>query len=123
DRTGQHSAKYGELLRAAVRRAAEFHDLGKLDDLNQEVLRTNRGKMLNHVDAGVAHSLKNAHCGFEMLAAIMVFAHHIGLPEWAFESTRGVGRFLRDTEPTTLGVPLNVLSNQRLDEYQKRHAA
>ena len=49
--------KYGDLLQVAVRRAAEFHDLGKLDDVNQEVLRTNSGKMLNHVDAGVAHLL------------------------------------------------------------------
>ena len=48
---------FGELLRAAVRLAAEFHDLGKLRRVNQEVLRTNHGKMLNHVDAGRALSI------------------------------------------------------------------
>src|ERR1700674_1779801 len=57
DRAAKHSPNYGDFLRAAVRLAAEFHDLGKLDDRNQEVLRTNSGKMLNHVDAGVAHLL------------------------------------------------------------------
>ena len=57
NRAAMHSAMYGELLRAAIRQASEFHDLGKLDETNQEVLRTNSGKMLNHVDAGVAHLL------------------------------------------------------------------
>ena len=31
DRAAVFSTKYGDLLRAAVRLAAEFHDLGKLD--------------------------------------------------------------------------------------------
>ncbi len=126
DRAAQHSSKYGELLRAAVRRAAEFHDLGKLDDLNQDVLRANRGRLplpLNHVDAGVAHLLKDARSGSELLAAITVFAHHGGLPGWPSESTRGAGRVLRNAEPTRLGVTLNDLSNQRLDQYRNRHAA
>src|ERR1700679_3046595 len=59
---GKYSPKFGELLRAAVWLAAEFHDLGKLDDLNQVVLRTNRGKMLNHVDAGVGHLMSVCGC-------------------------------------------------------------
>lgn len=118
----KYSPKYGELLRAAVRQAAEFHDLGKLDETNQEVLRNNRGKMLNHVDAGVAHLLKDARRASDVLAAVTVFAHHIGLPEWAFESTRGAGKFLRDTEPTTDGWALCDLTNRRLEEYRKRHA-
>ena len=124
DRAAEFSAMFGDLLRAAVRLAAEFHDLGKLDEDNQEVLRTNRGQRLklNHVDAGVAHLLKDARRGSELLAAVSVFSHHIGLPVWAFESTRGAGRILRDTEPGMGGVALNDLTNQRLDEYRKRHA-
>jgi CRISPR-associated endonuclease/helicase Cas3 len=119
----KHSPRHGELLRASVRLAAEFHDLGKLDDINQEVLRTNRGKLLNHVDAGVSHLLKNARSGSGILAAIAVFAHHIGLPSWAVESTRGPGKVLRDTEPTNSGEALSDLTNQRVDEYRKRHEA
>src|SRR6516165_8443848 len=71
DCVAKHCPKYAELLRAAVGLAAEFHDLGKLDDPNQEVLRTNSGKMLNHVDAGVAHLL-NARSASGLLAAIIV---------------------------------------------------
>ena len=86
------------------------------------MLRTNRGKMLNHVDAGVAHLLKDARSGSDVLAAIAVFAHHIGLPEWAFESTRGAGRILRDTAETTIGIVLSDRSNLLLGEYRNRHA-
>lgn len=40
-----------------VSNAAEFHDLGKVDMLNQRVLSgTGKGKLpVNHVDAGVAY--------------------------------------------------------------------
>jgi len=116
-----HSARYGKLLAAAARLAAEFHDLGKLDDFNQEVLRTNQGKMLNHVDAGVAHLLKNKRSGSGVLAAIAVFAHHIGLPSWPCEKTRGAGTVLRDTEATTTSTPLSERTNERLDQYRKCH--
>src|SRR2546422_8148710 len=42
DRAAVFSAKYGDLLRAAVRPAAEFHDLGKLDEANQEDRKSTR---------------------------------------------------------------------------------
>ena len=80
DRAAVYSAMYGDVLRAAVRKAAEFHDLGKLDETNQEVLRNNRGKMLNHVDAGVAHILDGPPNSARVVAALAAFAHHIGLP-------------------------------------------
>lgn len=70
ERAAMHSAKYGDLLRAAVRQAAEFHDLGKLDETNQEVLRINSGKMLNHVDAGVAHLLDGSPNSVRTVAAL-----------------------------------------------------
>ena len=38
DRAADFSAKYGAVLRKAVRLAALFHDLGKLDAANQKVL-------------------------------------------------------------------------------------
>ncbi len=45
---------------AAVERAAAYHDLGKLDELFQEVLRHNRKNKhgFNHVEAGTAHLLR-----------------------------------------------------------------
>ena len=123
NRAARYSAKYGDLLRAAVRQAAEFHDLGKLDELNQEVLRSNRGEKLklNHVDAGVAHILDGSPNSARIVAALAAFAHHIGLPAIAEENTKGKGKVFRDGEPAPDGTPLREFTNRRLDEYRKRH--
>lgn len=121
DRAAKHSSKFGELLRVAVRQAAEFHDLGKLDDLNQKVLRTNSGKMLNHVDAGVAHLLEGPASSARTVGALAAFAHHIGLPNIADEVAKGAGKVFRDCEPTANGQPLHEFTNQRLAEYRQRH--
>jgi CRISPR-associated endonuclease/helicase Cas3 len=115
------SLKYGDLLKSAVRQAAEYHDLGKLDDFNQAVLKTNRGKMLNHVDAGVAQLMKDARGDSKLLAAIVVYSHHIGLPAWADEVARGSGMILRDTELTPDGDPLVEYTNSHLNDYVVRH--
>lgn len=63
---------------------AIWHDLGKLDDQNQAVLRgIVKGKHLpiNHVDAGCAELLKNG----QLYAALAVYAHHRGLPDFPKE--------------------------------------
>jgi len=52
----------GELLRKVVLLAAEFHDLGKLDKENQEVLSGKRKAKklpIQHTDAGTAHLIDN----------------------------------------------------------------
>jgi CRISPR-associated endonuclease/helicase Cas3 len=121
DRAAMFSAKYGDLLPAAVRLAAEFHDLGKLDESNQEVLRNNHGKMLNHVDAGVALLLDGPPSSVRTVAALAAFAHHIGLPSIADEGAKGAGKIFRDGNPTPDGTPLRDFTNCRLDEYRKRH--
>jgi CRISPR-associated endonuclease/helicase Cas3 len=121
DRAAMHAAKYGDLLRAAVRLAAEFHDLGKLDETNQEVLRTNSGKMLNHVDASVAHLLDGSPNSVRTVAALAAFAHHIGLPTIAEEGAKGAGKVFRDAEPISDGTPLRELTNGLLNEYRRRH--
>lgn len=61
-----------------IEAAACYHDLGKLDEANQDILS---GKIksnhlpINHVDAGVKALLdKN-----RIIEAFMVYAHHIGL--------------------------------------------
>lgn len=123
DRAAVFSTKYGALLRAAVRLAAEFHDLGKLDETNQEVLRGNGGKMLNHVDAGVAHLLDGSLDSVRLAGAIVIYAHHIGLPAMAVESpqVRGREKMFRDEGLTPDGRPLRELTNQLLNEYRLRH--
>lgn len=70
----------------AVRRvfelAAEYHDLGKLDDENQKILAMPWNKQaarlpLPHTDAGVAYLMsREAH-----LSMLLVYAHHTGLPD------------------------------------------
>jgi CRISPR-associated endonuclease/helicase Cas3 len=64
--------------------AAEYHDLGKLDDENQQVLRGEvEAKRLpvSHADAGVAvyADLSENVCSF--YSALLIYAHHAGLPD------------------------------------------
>lgn len=68
----------------AIRRifelAAEYHDLGKLDDENQNVLAGNKKASrlpIPHADAGVAHLLAQD----SFTSALLIFAHHTGLPD------------------------------------------
>ena len=80
------SPKWGKPFVAAVERAAAYHDLGKLDELFQEVLRHNRKNKhgFNHVEAGTAYLLRLKQ--FE--AAFAAYAHHIGLPSFPKEKAK-----------------------------------
>jgi CRISPR-associated endonuclease/helicase Cas3 len=95
---GSFSPKWGKSFGQVVERAAAYHDLGKLDDLFQNVLRYNRKNKhhFNHVEAGTALllSLKQ----FE--AAFTTYAHHIGLPSFPKEKAKlanGQNLVFRDT--------------------------
>lgn len=71
-------------LMEALRLAAEYHDLGKLDQSNQRVLVSSPRKSLpvHHWDAGVAHISRTAgHDSAHQLAALIVGSHHTGLPD------------------------------------------
>lgn len=71
-----------DLLAGIVRSAAAFHDLGKLDEANQKVLSGKNPHAhlpIPHQDAGVAHLFAQN----EILSALLVYAHHIGLPDLA----------------------------------------
>ncbi len=74
------SPKRREAFFAVVESAAAYHDLGKLDEVFQDVLRHNRrtNRGFNHVDAGSAYLLR-LKAGE---AAAITFAHHIGLPNY-----------------------------------------
>jgi len=85
----------GELLKQVVHLAAEYHDLGKLDDKNQVVL-SGKGKAkklpVQHTDAGTAYLL-------DILdvppGAALIRSHHVGLPDFVEEQNRG-NKFFRD---------------------------
>lgn len=77
---------------AAVQRilefAAEYHDLGKLDSENQRVLAGEKraGRLpMPHADAGVAHLI-----GQNAWSALLVYAHHAGLPDIGELAIRGM---------------------------------
>ena len=69
-----------EAIRRIFELSAEYHDLGKLDDENQNVLGGEKKASrlpIPHADAGVAHLLEQD----AFTSALLVFAHHAGLPD------------------------------------------
>ena len=98
--------------------AALFHDLGKLNDKNQSVLRGDkkaRHLPINHCDAGVAYMMRHK----ALLSALLIYSHHIGLPDMAGEKIRknspsGDLRF-RDNDEAVRQ------NSENLEEYLARH--
>lgn len=75
-------------VRRILELAAEYHDLGKLDDENQDVLagKTRASRLpIPHADAGVAHLL-----GQDTWSALLIYAHHAGLPDVAELGIKGM---------------------------------
>ncbi len=105
---------YAGLLQTAVELSAAYHDLGKLDDENQKVLKGGKGKLpVNHVDGGVAHLLSKSSV-LRNLSALSVYSHHLGLPSLPYEAARGTGRIFRDEK-------LADRTGVKLSEYLNRH--
>lgn len=109
-----YASNDGELLRIIVPLAAEFHDLGKLDAENQDVLsgkRKERHLPVQHTDAGTAYLLNELQVA---VGAALVRSHHIGLPDFIEEQNREEKNVLRDE---------NVLErvNQTLPELVRMH--
>ncbi len=88
-------SSYGPLLREVVEYAATYHDLGKLDDENQKVLRAgNKGNLpVKHWDAGTAHLLAYSKRLANLIAAFLVAYHHKDLPSVYDEQVKGSGMF------------------------------
>lgn len=86
----RHAKFDGELLKQRTEMVAAFHDLGKLDKNNQDVLsgkRTAQFLPMNHVDAGAAYFLDEKH--FSVIAAATVGAHHHGFANFIEEQNKG----------------------------------
>ena len=100
-----------EYFTQAVRAAAIYHDLGKLDDDNQIVLSKGGGKGLpiNHVDAGTANLLQKD----LVESALLIYSHHKGLQSIPNECAKAE-LFLRDAD-------LFTHTQQHLEEYLSRH--
>lgn len=89
----RYSLADGKLLVNKAEAAAVYHDLGKLDKENQPILSGKikaKRLLLNHADAGAAFLLDDTH--LNLLAAISVAAHHIGLPDLVKEIVKESNR-------------------------------
>ena len=120
-RAGAYCRGGGERLIEAVRLAAEFHDLGKLDEANQAVLHDGSSKHplpVNHVDAGVAAILSSPYSNGS--AALLVNAHHAGLPDIPDECVNARSS-LRDRTSVYAGKPLREYIDENLSDYRKAH--
>lgn len=84
-------SKYDKsLLSQAVKKATAYHDMGKLNKENQNVLSgkvSSKSLPRNHVDAGAAHFLNNKQ--FSAVSAAAIQAHHIGFPDFSAEENKG----------------------------------
>ncbi|KLU64839.1 hypothetical protein DEAC_c31670 [Desulfosporosinus acididurans] len=103
------------LLSGITEKASTFHDLGKLNHENQDVLAgktSSKSLPYNHVDAGVAYFLNNKH--FSAYSAAVIQAHHIGFPDFTVEMDKGDKAIFRDSS-----IALDV--DRELPELQAIH--
>jgi hypothetical protein len=117
------SPKWREPFLAVVEAAATYHDLGKLDELFQDILRGNRKNKhgYNHVEAGTTHLLRLK----QYEAAFTAYAHHIGLPSFPVEKAKCANNLnlaFRDTNDL-VGLDKNSWqwTNDHLDAYLSQH--
>lgn len=116
--------KWREDFLAALEMAANYHDLGKLDEIFQDDLRRNRRQTrLNHVDAGTAYLLKGKHAE----AAVAAYAHHVGLPSFPEERAKnanGLAGMFRDLEKDVgnTGMKTFQRTDAELQTYLANHA-
>ena len=117
-----YSPQFGEMLIATIRHASEYHDLGKLDELNQDVLsRDSKQKLpLNHEDAGVAHLLSGKRKHSRDHAALLVYSHHTGMPSIGCEGTRNQNVY-RKVKDGPNKRPVRDIVDERLADYQAIH--
>ena len=105
---------------ATIKAAAEYHDLGKLDDLNQVILsgeQTAPHLPINHKDAGTAFCLANGAAA----AAYLIYCHHGGLQSLPKEANKG-NDALRDIRVSeVIGDIVRSHVDTNLNTYLERH--
>lgn len=101
-----------------VEAAALFHDLGKLDKINQSILKGDSSKPLPiaHEDAGVATLWKLN----RKESAVLVAAHHAGL--FCKDNEQRERPFRNESQPSILnGIKINKYVDTHLWEYLEAH--
>jgi CRISPR-associated endonuclease/helicase Cas3 len=103
--------------------ATEFHDMGKLDDDNQQVLAAPTGEPLprDHVDAGVKH-LFGLGTHAASFAGMLAYSHHRGLPDTSRQKVRDSKAWRGDEEGERFN-PDDVIARTKacLSAYFDRH--
>lgn len=111
---------FGELFLSTVRAAAEYHDLGKVDEANQKVLAGKKSESLpvDHWDAGTAYLLEKK----AIPSALCVFSHHVGLPSIKYEQSK-VYQFRVRTPAKNSEKTVREITDENLKDYIKEHEA
>jgi len=107
----------GDLFFNACSLGAEFHDLGKIDPENQVILsgkKQAKALPMPHWDAGAVHLLSHR-TNEATLAAFLIYAHHLGLPDIPDQSIRQ-DLFLRHHNPEVVA-----RVNNKLNDYLALH--
>jgi len=110
---------HGDLFLSTVRTAAFYHDLGKLDDANQNILRGKKKAHLpiNHCDAGTAYLLQMK----AILPALCVLSHHRpGLPSIPDENSK-VHKFRVRSFVRNMGKSVQEITDENLANYIHDH--
>lgn len=111
---------FGDLFLSTVLAAAEYHDLGKLDESNQKVLsgKTKESLPVDHWDAGTAHLLGKQ----SILPALCVFSHHVGMPS-IYEEKSKMYPFRVRTSAKNDEKTVREITDETLERYIKEHEA
>lgn len=119
EEAGRYAERRADRLLLIVRAAAAYHDLGKLDAANQEVLALeSRQKLpLGHEDAGVEALLQLGRTE----SAILVACHHAGLFSQSVERKKQERSF-RNLQENDQGKVADLV-DERLSTYLEIHKA
>lgn len=115
--------------------AAQFHDLGKLDEQNQRVFQSNKSRAslpIPHVDAGCAYLMskisgnKKSNLSSEdkalLESTLMIFSHHAGLPYYLSQKNNRENPFrYEDPDNSNITRKINDNVNRHLNSYIHDH--
>lgn len=123
EKAGSYSERFGAKLLRAVRLGGEFHDLGKLDPYNQQVLNKANSREplpVKHWDAGAAALFHHAPVR-DAAAAIAVYAHHKGLPNWEDKRKRNDLAYREEEVPRGRTEKTCAFNDVQLQKFLDRH--
>ncbi len=131
-----YSGEQKQAFKSILFNAAQFHDLGKLDEQNQKVFQCNNSRMslpIPHVDAGCAYFMQRVSDLFSkqnnvfenpalLESANIVYSHHAGLPYYQEQVDRNMKAF-RYSKPKDFDHGCDIVSrvDKKLNEYICNH--